>query len=76
MTFEHVPDILVAVARPGDTVIIAFRGNLDDQDIESIEASFRPIIDDGIKVAFTDQVESMVVCKAASDDDINDWGGE
>ncbi len=52
---------IVALARPGDTVLIGFAHSLTDDDIEAMDESFRPIIDAGIKIGFLDQVTSMVV---------------
>lgn len=62
-----------AVARPGDTVIIAFEGELSPEDIAQLEQGFEHLTRKGIEVAFTDQVRSMIVVSEA--DDINDWGG-
>lgn len=52
---------IAAVARPGDTVLIGFADQLTDEDIEALDESFRPLMDQGIKVGFMDQVTSMVV---------------
>lgn len=52
---------LAAVARPGDTVLIGFAHSLSDEDIDALDESFRPLIEQGIKVGFMDQVTSMVV---------------
>lgn len=52
---------VAAIARPGDTVILAFSTTLDEQDIEHLEAVFKPLERNGITVAFTDQVASAVV---------------
>ena len=52
---------IVALARPGDTVLIGFAHSLTDDDIEAMDESFRPIIDAGIKIGFLDQETSMVV---------------
>lgn len=54
---------IAAVASPGDTVLIGFAHSLTDAEIEEIEGHFRPLIDQGIKVGFLDQVTSMVVVK-------------
>lgn len=54
---------IAAVASPGDTVLIGFAHSLTDEDIEAMEENFRPLIDQGIKVGFLDQVTSMVVVK-------------
>lgn len=70
----HTAYQLAAIARPGDTVIIAFHGNLTDDDIQALDESFQPLIDRGIQVAFTDQVSSIII--ARPDEDIDDWGGE
>lgn len=74
---------LAAVARPGDTVIIAFEGELSQEDIAQLEQGFEYLTRKGIEVAFTDQVRSMVVVSEAGDrltseeeaDHIDDWGG-
>lgn len=80
MTFERddglspVPDVtLAAIARPGDTVVIGFCRSLSDEEVEWMEESFRPLIDQGIRVAFADQVGSIVVMRP-DDEDIDDWG--
>ena len=54
---------IAAVAKPGDTVLIGFAHNLTDDEIEALDESFRPLIDQGIKIGFVDQVTSMVVVK-------------
>lgn len=64
---------IAAIARPGDTVILAFHGYLTDEDIEELNESFRPLKEKGVEVAFTDQVASIVVVRPDSED-INDWG--
>lgn len=56
-------DSLCAVARPGDTVILAFGRELTDEDIEHLTEGFRPLKERGIEVAFTDQVESITVVR-------------
>lgn len=69
---------LAAVARPGDTVLIGFAHSLTDEDIEALDESFRPLIDQGIKVGFMDNVTSMVVFRP--DEEVDDdaflpvWG--
>ena len=52
---------IAAVARPGDTVLIGFADRLTDEDIDALDESFRPLIEQGIKVGFMDNVTSMVV---------------
>jgi hypothetical protein len=52
-----------AVARPGDTVLIGFAHELSDEEVEAMDEHFRPLLDQGIKVGFLDQVTSMVVVK-------------
>lgn len=60
---------IVAVARPGDTVLIGFAHALTDEDIEALNESFQPLIDEGrIKVGYMDQVTSMVVVKGPERD--------
>lgn len=59
---------IAAVARPGDTVLIGFAHNLTEEDIEALDESFRPIIDQGIKIGFMDQVTSMVVILGEEND--------
>ena len=54
---------LAAVARPGDTILIGFDYNLSDEDIEALDESFKPLIEQGIKVGFMDNVTSMVVVR-------------
>lgn len=54
---------IAAVAKPGDTVLIGFAHSLTDEDIEALDESFRPLIDQGIKVGYMDQVTSMVVVR-------------
>lgn len=59
---------IAAVARPGDTVLIGFAHALTDEDIEALDESFRPLVDQGIKVGYMDQVTSMVVFKGPEPD--------
>lgn len=59
---------IVALARPGDTILIGFSHNLTDEEIEAMDDHFRPIIDAGIKVGFLDQVTSMVVVRAETEE--------
>lgn len=59
---------IAAVARPGDTVLIGFAHQLTDEDIEALDESFRPIIEQGIKIGFMDNVTSMVVLLGEEDD--------
>lgn len=54
---------IAAVARPGDTVLIGFAHNLTDEEIEAIDENFRPLIEQGIKIGYLDQVTSMAVVK-------------
>lgn len=86
---ETLRDSMAAVARPGDTVLLAFNRELTDEDIELLTESFQELKERGIEVGFTDQVAEIVVARpgvldpdeeafearAASDDDIDDWGG-
>jgi hypothetical protein len=65
-------DAMVAVAKPGDTVILAFGRSLTDEDIEHLEEAFKPLKEHGIEVAFTDQVEAITVVRPDDDEDIND----
>jgi len=60
---------IAAVARPGDTVLIGFAHSLTDEDIDALEESFRPLIEQGIKVGFMDQVTSVVVFRPDEDDE-------
>lgn len=66
-------DSVAAVARPGDTVMLAFGRELTDEDIDILTEGFQSLAERGIEVAFTDQVESVAVLRADSDD-IDDWG--
>lgn len=54
---------IAAVATPGDTVLIGFAHELSDEEVEAMDEHFRPLLDQGIKVGFLDQVTSMVVVK-------------
>lgn len=54
---------VAAVARPGDTVIIGFFRPLNDEEVEWMEDSFRPLTEAGIKIAFADQVSSILVAR-------------
>jgi hypothetical protein len=54
---------VVALARPGDTILIGFANYLTDDDIEAMDEHFKPITDAGIKIGFLDQVTSMVVIR-------------
>jgi hypothetical protein len=56
---EHI----VALARPGDTILIGFAHNLTDDDIAAMDESFKPLVDAGVKIGFLDQVTSMVVIR-------------
>jgi hypothetical protein len=53
----------VAVARPGDTLVVGFPIALSDRDRDELAETFRPLTEQGIKVAFADHVTSMVVAK-------------
>jgi hypothetical protein len=57
------PMTLAAIARPGDTVILAFQGYLSDEDIDALTESFQHLKEKGVEIAFTDQVISMVVVR-------------
>lgn len=61
-----VPQI-AAVARPGDTILVGFGYALSDAEIEEIERNFRPLVNQGIKIGFIDQVTSMVVAKGSAE---------
>lgn len=61
---------IAAVARPGDTVLIGFSHSLTDEDIDALDESFKPLIEQGIKVGFMDQVTSMVVFRPDEDADV------
>jgi len=58
---------IAAVAKPGDTVLIGFEGSLCEDDIDAIDASFRPFIDAGIQIGFLDKVTGMVVLRPGID---------
>lgn len=53
----------VAVARPGDTLVVGFSLALSDWDRAELAETFRPLTERGIKVAFADHVTAMVVAK-------------
>jgi hypothetical protein len=57
------PVALAALARPGDTILIGFAHNLTDDDIEAMDENFKPLVEQGIKIGFLDQVTSMVVIR-------------
>lgn len=63
MVSPDTPMTLAAIARPGDTVILAFQGYLSDEDIDALTESFRHLKEKGVEIAFTDQVISMVVVR-------------
>ncbi len=54
---------IAAIARPGDTVLIGFAHELSDEEIAAIDENFRPLVEQGIKIGFLDQVTSMVVVR-------------
>lgn len=59
---------LVAVARPGDTVIIGYPDILTPELIDEMEGFFaESLAGTGVTVHFTDGVTSMVVIKGARD---------
>lgn len=60
---------VAAVARPGDTVLIGFSHSLTDEEIDALDESFKPIIKQGIKIGFMDQVTSMVVVRPDGEGD-------
>lgn len=62
-TPESRVEFIAAIAQPGDTVIIAFSGQLDDADIEWLNQQFQPIIDRGVDIQYTDQVSDIVVVR-------------
>lgn len=53
----------IAVARPGDTILIGFAHELDDETIAAFDEHFAPYVEAGIKIGYLDQVTSMVVIK-------------
>lgn len=53
----------VAVARPGDTLVIGFSIPLDDDQYSQLAETFKPLTEQGIKVAFADHVTAMVVAR-------------
>lgn len=61
---------IATIARPGDTVLIGFSHSLTDEDIDALDESFKPLIEQGIKVGFMDQVTSMVVFRPDEDADV------
>lgn len=65
-------DSVAAVARPGDVVLLTFGRELTDEDIDLLTEGFQPLKEQGIDVAFTDQVEAVAVLRPG-DEDINDW---
>lgn len=58
----------IAVARPGDTILIGFSHELDDETIEAFDEHFRPYVEAGIKIGYLDQVTSMIVIKEGDGD--------
>ena len=62
------PEYLAALARPGDTVVIAYNGVLDEEEIAGLEEFWTgATFDSGVNVHFTDNVASMVVIKGEDD---------
>lgn len=55
--------MLVALARPGDTIVIAFDRILSDEEYDRFVEQWQPVVDQGIKVACADQVSSMLVVR-------------
>ena len=74
MCAPETPLTLAAIARPGDTIVIGFDRPLDDQEVEWMTETFKPLTERGIQVAFADQVTSIVVARP-DDEDIDDWSG-
>lgn len=62
------PDFIAAIARPGDTVIIAYSGYLDLDVAAELAVQWDALLaGSGVKVHFTDDVASMVVIKGEDD---------
>lgn len=60
---ETLRDSMAAIARPGDTVLLAFNRELSDEDIDLLTESFQELKERGIEVGFTDQVAEIVVAR-------------
>lgn len=66
---------IAAVARPGDTVLIGFNSQLDDESLSYIDEQFREWSEQtGVKVALIADIAQMVVVRAADDEDYPDAG--
>jgi hypothetical protein len=66
---------IAAVARPGDTVLIGFNTQLDDESLSYIDEQFREWSEQtGVKVALIADIAQMVVVQAPDDEDYPDAG--
>lgn len=63
------PVTLAAFVRPGDTLIIGFARTLTDQEFMDMKENWKPLTDQGIKVAFAEGVTSMTVFRPEMEDD-------
>lgn len=66
------PVTLAAVAHPGDTVILTFSHMLSDEEVEQLFDHWKPLAEQGIKVAFADQVSGVVVCRGGNSDETHE----
>lgn len=57
--------VTAAVARPGDTIVVAFSRAISDEEYTAFAENWKPLTEQGIKVAFVDQVASMIVAKGS-----------
>ena len=62
-----------AVARPGDTIMMAFDRTLTDEDLDELHQAFEDFTKTtGVHIAFVDHVTAMVVVKDGGSDGEND----
>lgn len=50
---------------PGDTIIIALSAPLPESEVTSLHAAWKPLTEGGIKVAFVEDAQSIIIARSA-----------
>lgn len=58
----------IVVVWPGDTIIFTTTGILSEEDMENLREQWKPLTEDGIKIAFAEGISSVVVVKPESEE--------
>lgn len=58
----------IVVVWPGDTIIFTTTDILSEEDMENLREQWKPLTEDGIKIAFAEGISSVVVVKPESEE--------